>query len=267
MSSSRDSTQRAKSRSFGDDLSDSATLFKLTVKNILEDWFGSTIHSVEATTADETTKLLDQIAGVDAWEFNRDSGTRAIGSRVQWGNNAYPNKPEPWGEVDEPHNTYTVRHERNSGAKTEYEKRLEAIESDSHDLSPHWTVQAYCDELQRNEEGKILNARLLSLGLCETHELITHIRDETVGTNYYQRKVFNNGAATFWVVPFSTLATTQYYENEQYWIHNKNRGREGYFTCDDCGHSYFGQPNHINQPSIQLDLCDSCHARWSGNDS
>jgi hypothetical protein len=49
-----------------------------------------------------------------------------------------------------PYNTFTVRNKRQSGAKTEYEKRKYAIESGY--LYPYLTVQAYV-----NEQGKLIS--------------------------------------------------------------------------------------------------------------
>jgi hypothetical protein len=48
-----------------------------------------------------------------------------------------------WGNA---RNTFTIRYKRASGAKTEYQKRSEAILNNKGYLYPYLTIQAYLDK-------------------------------------------------------------------------------------------------------------------------
>ena len=103
---------------------------------------------VEGKTDDDLANKLDQLAGIDIFNVDGDV-TYGVASRIQTG--------RAW-------NTFTVRKRRDSGAKTEYEKRLKAINSNGI-LFPRITYQAYVSA----DTG----GRLLSMAVCLTKELIT----------------------------------------------------------------------------------------------
>lgn len=115
----------AVARSFKTDLTTSAKAFEVKVwPKIKRICGGGFLVKVE----DEEKKLLDIYAGIDAWQVCEDNrAMRGIASRVQW-NTIY--------------STFSIRTSRRF-AKTEFEKRLEAITSDRGFLYPHLTVQAY----------------------------------------------------------------------------------------------------------------------------
>jgi hypothetical protein len=139
------------------DLKDSVKDFREQVAPVLEDWTDGRNVSVEAVTDQEMANELDQTAGVDSWNVKHDDIVRGVASRVQYlGSLPY----------DTPPDTFTIRKERQSGVKTEFQKRLYAIRKDG--LYPHWTVQAYVDEP---------GGELLSVGRVRTKDLIEHVQD------------------------------------------------------------------------------------------
>lgn len=161
------------------DLENSVRDFCDQVVPVLEEWTDGRNVSVEAVTDDEMAEELDQTAGVDSWNIKHDDVIRGIASRVQYLNDL---------PFDEPPDTFTVRKERQSGAKTEFEKRLHAIRKGG--LYPHWTTQAYLDR-PRGE--------LLSVGRVRTEDLIEHINGGSEGGGDYY-VMDPPGEASFYVV-------------------------------------------------------------------
>jgi hypothetical protein len=101
---------------------------------------GGRIIPVEAVSADDFASELDVFAGVDAWQIvENNKGMRGIASRIQWGAD---------------YGSFTIRYSTPSGAETEYQKRLRAINNpDEGYLLPHFTVQAFLNE----QRGHILS--------------------------------------------------------------------------------------------------------------
>ena len=84
---------------------------------------------------------------------------RGIASRIQ---------ARPRGDSGAfPYNTFTVRKSRDSGTRTEYVKRREAIADNEGYLYPHFTIQAYVE--------KWVEGPLLSLGIARTSDIIYKI--------------------------------------------------------------------------------------------
>jgi len=154
------------SEAWKDDLKNSIKDFRDQVVPVIERWSDGRNVSVEAVTDDEMAEELDQTAGVDSWNVKHDDIVRGVASRVQY----VVNLP-----YDTPPDTFTIRKERQSGAKTEFEKRLHAIRKGG--LYPHWTTQAYLDE----ERGQ-----LLSIGRVRTKDLIQYIEDGSTDKNDYR---------------------------------------------------------------------------------
>lgn len=139
---------------FKSDLSDSARDFLRVVWPASRHMLGGgEIVPVESMADAQMATLLDQYSGIDAWHLSNNSQIRGIASRVQW--------------ADKPWNTFTVRYKRNSGAKTEYEKRKHDISQDAGWLYPHVTVQAY---ISGNKGG---DGELLSVAMIKTKSLIS----------------------------------------------------------------------------------------------
>lgn len=146
-----------------DNLRDSSADFCEFVWPVIKSYIGDgRIDPVEAVTNESTTRNLDMLAGIDAWQY-LTCGMRGIASRIQWlyPDNSYLERYWPW-------NTFTVRQRTASGCDTEYQKRLKAIESKRGLLYPHLTVQAY---IYRKRHGP-----LDAVAVVETAELIDYIR-------------------------------------------------------------------------------------------
>ena len=112
---------------------------------------GGNLLQMEGRPDLELAKKLDMLAGIDGWHIHHN-GIRGIASRVQIG--------KPW-------NTFTVRMSKLSGAKTEFEKRKQALDYPQRGwIYPAITVQGYIE----TETGP-----LLSCGVCLTADLIRFI--------------------------------------------------------------------------------------------
>jgi hypothetical protein len=137
------------------DLSDSAFDFERVVAPaILPLLGGGELVSTESVTAEGFQKDLDTLAGIDGWHLIKGKSlVRGLASRVQWCDKAWK--------------TFTVRLSRDSGAETEFSKRLRAIENpDTGYLYPHLTIQAYIESPRRG-------GQLLGAGIVKTKDLIT----------------------------------------------------------------------------------------------
>lgn len=112
------------------------------------------IKAVEGVN-NEICKLLDLTCGIDYLEVEDRTG-RVIGiaNRVQWIAPPYP-----------PYNTFTIRTSRESGAETEFTKRVKAIERGG--IYPRLTMHTYADK-ETNE--------ILSLAIAETKDVIRYIQ-------------------------------------------------------------------------------------------
>lgn len=172
------------SRHWEDDLKDSIKDFREVVAPVLEGWTDSDNVSVEAVTDSKMADELDQTAGVDSWNIKSDDIIRGVASRVQY----LTNLP-----FEEPPNTFTIRKERESGAKTEFQKRLNAIRRGG--LFPYWTTQAYLDK-PRGE--------LLSFARVRTEDLIRHVDNGNDEKDYFV--VNPKGEASFYAVNWWRLS-------------------------------------------------------------
>jgi hypothetical protein len=202
--------------SFETDLSNSTTDFERAVAPVLKEWTGGRNISVEASTDSELADELDQTAGVDAWNIKSDDIVRGVGSRIQYLSTS---------SLDTPADTFTVRKERQSGARTEYEKRLHAIQNGG--VYPYWTTQAYLSEPQ---------GELLSLARVRTKDLIYHIKDGEEGAGKDYRVVEPGGEASFFVVNWWRLQEvgvgvreTKPYKQESQEGREKNQQQKGLF--------------------------------------
>ncbi len=109
---------------------------------------GDRIISIEDSEND-VLQLFDKYSGVDAVQITKDKQIRGMAMRVQYG--------RAW-------DTFTIRFKRSSGAKTEYEKRVDAIKNEK--FYPHLTVQCYLS----NDTNDIL-----SVGIIKTKDLYNQL--------------------------------------------------------------------------------------------
>jgi len=108
-------------------------------------------------------KWLDQYSGIDLIGKKNDN-LMTIASRIQW---------------DKNYKTFTIRYKRTSGAKTEYDKRIEAIEKGY--LYPGWTLQAYMKGIFDNNELIDENSlKILGCAVVRTDELYRFITEEKI---------------------------------------------------------------------------------------
>jgi len=129
-------------------LSKSMQQFEDILQSELKQILKGDLKVVEGITIKPMAKMLDTLAGIDIWYINKSNGMRGIASRIQTGPN---------------YKTFTVRKKRESGAKTEYEKRKIAIEKGY--LYPYLTVQAYVTD----------DNKLLSFAIAKTKDIIDAI--------------------------------------------------------------------------------------------
>lgn len=172
------------SKNWEDKKKDSVRDFRRVGAPVLERWSDGRNVSVEAVTDGEMAAELDQTAGVDSWNVKRDDTIRGVASRVQYIETS---------KLDEPPGTFTIRKSVPSGAKTEFQKRLDAIRKDA--LYPVWTVQAYLDRP---------NGQLLEIGRVKTKDLIEHINDGSEGDGDFS-VADPPGKASFYVVKWWKL--------------------------------------------------------------
>ena len=134
-----DSRERVK-----EDITDSAKAFNKIKNTVIPLLISGEIISVEAQE-NEIKKLLDFEAGIDYLRKDKH-GLQGIAWRAQFNYTC---------------NTFTIRTERESGNKTELEKRLYAIENEY--IYPEFTIHAYFD----NE----INLNLYSVAIIKTVDL------------------------------------------------------------------------------------------------
>ena len=155
---------------------DSQHYFRTLVMPEFLKTFGGKIEVVEGLPHSLTQKL-DMAAGIDAVYEPPGYGPYGLALRVQYGRN---------------YESFTVRCQRESGAKTEFAKRQESLRQGT--LAPTLTLQAYVDR----ERNKLLGGavartedvlRCIELGHCNKH---------VTGTNEI-------GRAAFYSVAWNTL--------------------------------------------------------------
>lgn len=173
-------------RTFEEDSKASARIFEKTVWPIIAAKCGGGQVTFVETMNSELAKQLDIMAGIDLWQVS-DGHVRGIASRVQWPPAALAPDGEPW-------DTFTIRYERDSGAKTEFEKRREAIKTGQW-IFPYLTVQAYV-----SDNG--VEPEILSVAIVKTSTLYSFL-DEEMATHglkgQYVRKRATDNASFLWV--------------------------------------------------------------------
>jgi hypothetical protein len=158
-------------------MSESSYAFKTHVWPEVRSWCREgRLEIVESSTAKGLLHDFDTLAGIDAWQLLDDHGyMRGIASRVQVG--------AAWG-------TFTVRKSRSSGARTEFEKRVEAIRKQREGaLYPALTIHAYVRDYR--------NGPLLSAAMVYTADLYKYLEIAISEGRANTRKASN--AEFYWV--------------------------------------------------------------------
>jgi len=101
---------------------------------------GGEISQVDISEKSKIECKLDMSCGIDFLQTT-ETGCKGIAVRVQFG-------CVDWG-------TFTIRKERFSGAKTEFQKRTQAIKSDGEIIYPHITIHAY---VSGQDDSELVNA-------------------------------------------------------------------------------------------------------------
>lgn len=149
---------------------------------------GGELLAVEGSD-DAVCKMLDLTCGTDYFQVYGDKGlVWGIASRMQ--------------EIDterfpKPFNTFTVRKARASGAKTEYEKRQDAIKCGG--VFPYLTMQGYVDKQTKG---------LMSLGIAKTTDLMEFVERGYASERHTGRDQI--GQATFYVAAWDKMRQTGY---------------------------------------------------------
>ena len=125
---------------------------------------GSKIIEIE-TSDNDVLQMFDKYSGVDAIQVTKDNQLRGVAMRVQYG--------KAW-------NTFTIRYKRSSGSKTEYEKRVDAIENEK--MYPQLTVQCFLSSDSKE---------ILSVGIIRTKDLYDQLKDKSI-VNFRQAKEDGN---------------------------------------------------------------------------
>lgn len=148
---------------------------------------GGKVQSVETLDDRKIARDLDCLGGIDFWQTLPDGGLRGIASRMQWPPGGLDHLGRPW-------NTFTVRTERESGAQTEYRKRLNAIANRC--VYPEITVHAYVSA----------NDTLLTCAAIHTQYLYDFVRSHP---DLPFRVSFDGRAARFCCVSWNLLQDHQ----------------------------------------------------------
>ncbi len=114
---------------------------------------GNRIIEIESSD-NNILQMFDKYSGVDAIQVTNDNQIRGIAMRVQYGN--------AW-------DTFTIRYKRSSGVKTEYEKRMDAIQNEK--MYPQLTVQCYLSSDSKE---------VLSVGIIRTKDLYEQIQNKEI---------------------------------------------------------------------------------------
>jgi hypothetical protein len=155
-----------------DDLTTSNHLFLNFVwPKIATQCGGGEIKPVEIIDDNIIARELDILCGIDIWQTINGAGARGIASRVQ------DCQATNW-------RTFTIRYKRDSGAKTEYEKRKEAIETGKY-IYPYLTCQAYFD-----------GEKFLGCGVARTVDIFNAIKLD---------KIKKTSNASFLVIDFDDV--------------------------------------------------------------
>jgi len=141
---------------------------------------------IVSTECEETVaRLLDIRAGIDAILDHPKYGLFGIGIRIQYGRD---------------YRTFTIRKQRETQAKTEYAKHVNALAEDA--MTTKFNIHAYLDE-----KSGALHSAAIAL-TCDIYDCIDRSLCDVRATGNDQI-----GRAAFYIVDWDTL------KNNKMWIH------------------------------------------------
>ena len=123
-------------------------------------------------------KALDLIGGIDLLHL-KNLSLRGVGSRIQFGETCWE--------------TFTIRKDRESGEKTEYDKRKQAIEKGW--IYPQYTLQAY-----------VTDYALLGFAFAKTEHIFKMI--EYGACDIRETNSNRIGQSSFYVIKWRTMRET-----------------------------------------------------------
>jgi hypothetical protein len=163
-----------------EDLKESAKFFQELIWPEIKDYFGECkLTPAEGADKDSLASHLDLNSGIDYFIMQCNRGADFLASRIQY---------------DKNRRTFTIRKERASGVRTEYDKLCDAL--DGNMVRPKYFSHAYIIKSP---------PRILGGAICNMDDLITHIRTGKEGKDYIILDVTKNGAARFYVVKWIRL--------------------------------------------------------------
>jgi len=163
---------------------DEAKKHFLLIRHRVETILDGFLVSVENSSR-VVNKLLDR-AGIDALLTCRTGGLQGVALRIQKNCN---------------YRSFTIRKERASGAITEYEKYLRALQNGH--IAPTFTVQAYVDTK---------NDIVLSGGVARTADIYDYLEKHPEEIEMKKTASYNIGLAKFLPVFFDK------FKEKGYWI-------------------------------------------------
>lgn len=160
---------------------------------------GGKLYTVEGSD-DELCVMLDTTCGTDYMQVYKTKGLAwGVTSRMQEIDTA---------KTPRPFNSFTVRKERASGAKTEWEKRRLAIKCGG--IYPYLTMQGFVDKN---------NGEIMSLAIARTKDIMDYIDSGKAKTRHTGRD--QKGQAEFFVVYWKNFKDEGYdikiYEKQEVW--------------------------------------------------
>jgi hypothetical protein len=158
----------------------SSQQFKEILQADILDKLHGEFEIVEGVTVEKMARLLDVLGGVDVWHVDHENGMRGIALRIQ-------TTSKNW-------HTFTIRNKRDSGAKTEYEKRKNAINNNY--IYPYLTIQAYINNENRPVSWAVARTadiiKMIDGGHCNTkHTGLNQIgQAEFYVVDWYDMKIW-----------------------------------------------------------------------------
>jgi len=167
-------------------LTKSSKAFIKLVEPLLKNRIGGEFEVVEGVTVKRLAQILDVFAGIDIWHFDKENGVRGIASRIQF------NQYKRW-------DSFTIRKERVSTTRTEFEKLNYAMNNDY--AYPNLFLQAYIED-----------ENLVSFALAKTRDIIKIINEGKENEDFEIKKTNTNqlGQSWFYVVYWERMKQLGY---------------------------------------------------------
>lgn len=164
---------------FETSLKKSMDAYRKYVRPVIGRFIAGELIVIEGKTDDEIAQMFDTCASIDIVRKD-ERGLAGVASRIQFGHN--------W-------RTFTIRLQRDSGARTEYDKLAYAY--DNHLLCPKFTYQAYIE-----------NGVLTGLAVTETANLLDYIAKCNPKVRHTGSSQI--GQASFYVCPWDDMRSKGY---------------------------------------------------------